>query len=781
MLGLVGSVMTAPRADQSPRFIASEQLFLENFRYFQEHGEHSPYVEAIKERKAPEDFFLFERLFTGGAPGRNSLQAAAEQAEAVGRATERNAPALAAKKWEFIGPTNIGARVVDMVMDPQRENTLYLASASGGVWKSTDDGTTFQPLWPNDLPQSMGALAIASDGTLYAGTGETNPGGGSLTYGGDGIYRSDNRGRTWTHVGLSNSSTIGRIAVDPNDPDHVFAAVSGNLFISGGQRGVYESTDGGRNWKQILEPDNDRTGAADMQIDPENPDNIYVAMWDHLRYPDRREYAGVGSGILRSQDGGESFERLGPANGLPPPLPNVGRIGIGLDPQDPERLYAIYIDALGTFQSFFISTNGGNSWIQPPGAAASLADSQSVYGWWFGRIWVDPRDSGHVFVAGLPLMESNDGGLTFPIRHNDIHVDQQAMVWDPHQEGRVYVGNDGGVYRSDENGAAGSWVFGEHQPWSQFYTIDVSQQDPSRINGGLQDQGSVRSWGGDDWNRYNGGDGVKNAINPDDHDNVFACSQYGSCVRSDDGGDSRSAMRKAGTRNGWLTPIEFDPQDSDVMYWAGDTLSRSTNRGQSWTAISPDLGEMNPGMELNPLYAAHFGTVQTIGLNAADAETIYAGTDSGLLWKTTDVGGSWEKIGEGDLPERWITRVEVEPQDPDTLYVSFSGFRQGDDNAYIFRSGDGGESWEDISTNLPSAPVTDLVLVGDDLYASSDVGVFVSDTDDVTWHRLGKDLPLVPVTDLRYMEENETLYAATFGRGIYAIEPRIGPPGRVSN
>lgn len=769
MLGLVSS-LAVPDPTGVTRYSASERLFLEDVRYFQEHGERSPYVEAVKERKAPEDFFLFERLVAGHPPEREAMQRAAERAWALGRSTKRKAPALAAKRWKFVGPANIGARVVDMVMDPNRRNTLYVASASGGLWRSTDEGATFRRIWPNDFPQSMGALAVASDGTLYAGTGETNPGGGSLTYGGDGVYRSDDRGRTWKHVGLSKSSTIGRIAVDPKDPDHVFVAVSGNLFTPGGQRGLYESNNAGRTWKQILEPDNDTTGAADLQIDPDNADNIYVAMWDHIRYPDRREYAGVGSGIFRSQDGGKSFDRLGPANGLPPALPNVGRIGIGLDPQDPARLYAIYIDALGTFQSFYLSTNGGETWMQPPTAASTLAASQSVYGWWFGRIWVDPRDSNRVWVAGLPLLESRDGGMSFPTSHNDIHVDQHAMVWDPHKKNRVYVGNDGGVYRSDENGEAGSWIFGKYQPWSQFFTIDVSEQDPKRINGGLQDQGSVRSWGGKNWNQYNGGDGVKNAINPKDKDNVFACSQYGSCVRSDDGGNNRNSMSKQGTRDGWLTPIEFDRKDTDVMYWAGDVLNRSTNRGQTWTAISPDLGEMDPGTELNPLYAAHYGTVQAVGLNDKDPETIYAGTDSGSLWKTSDLGGSWDKIGGGELPERWITHVEVEPKDPDTVYVSFSGFRRGDNKAYVFRSRDGGGSWKDISANLPKAPVTDVVLVGDALYASTDVGVFVTDKRDVSWFRLGKGLPLSPVTDLRYVEKNDTLYAGTFGRGIYAVK-----------
>ncbi len=735
-------------------------------------GSGGPFIEAQLEKKAPEDAYLFQHL-ADGAPSPEAFRAAARRSRAIGRLTRRVAPTTASKRWRFAGPPNIGGRVNDIAVDIELEDTIYVAAASGGVWKSTDAGQSYKRIWPTGRVQSMGALVMGSDGTLWAGTGETNPGGGSLTYGGNGIYRSTDRGKTWQNVGLRNSHRIARIAVDPKDPDHVLVAVSGNLFAGGGERGLYETKDAGETWQLILEGETPTTGATDVAIDPKDPKNLLVAMWDHIRYPDVRYYSGVGSGMYRSTDGGKTFTRLGPANGLPPPSDEVGRIGVTFDPQDPSRAYAIYANnSKGAFFGWFISNDGGQTWFTPPGSV-SLAESQSVYGWWFARVWVDPADSNHVFVAGLPLAESIDGGMAFPIHQLDQHVDHHAMAWDPHKKGVVYNGNDGGVYRSTENGADGSWKHGPYQPWVQFYEIDVSEQDPSRLNGGLQDQGSVRSWGGEEreWNNYNGGDGVENVINPKDKDNVFACSQYGSCVRSDDGGNSTDGMDQESLRFGWLSPIEFEPGSGKVVYWAGDSVHRSEDRGQSWERISEDLGEGDAGRETNPLYAAHYGTVQAIGLNKKDPKTVYAGTDNGLLWKTTDLA-SWTKIENEALPKRWVSHIAVARGNPNVFYVSFSGFREGDDAAYVVVSKDGGKTFKDISKNLPKAPVNDLELVGRRLFAATDVGVFVTSVRSTRWLKIGRSLPMTPINDLRWIPKNGSLYAGTFGRGIYKLRLR---------
>jgi photosystem II stability/assembly factor-like uncharacterized protein len=335
----------------------------------------------------------------------------------------------------------IGGRIVDLAVDPLAPDTVFVAAATGGVWKSSDAGSTFVAAWPSGLSQAMGALAIAPSGRLYAGTGESNPGGGSISFGGKGVYASSDGGAHWAELGLLGSERIGRIAVDPADETRVFVAATGPLFTAGGERGVYRSEDAGQTWTRVLQGDNDTTGASDVHIDPTDPSRVYAVLWDHLRVPDFRRYGGVGSGIYRSTDGGTSWLRL--AGGLPPPGANVGRIGLGLAPANPDRLYAIYVDTTGVFSGFFSSTNGGDSWTQHA-ANSTLSSSQSTYGWWFARIWVDPADPLRIFVAGVPLVVSTNGGTSWTAQ-SSIHADQHAMAWDPQSPGRVYLGNDGGV------------------------------------------------------------------------------------------------------------------------------------------------------------------------------------------------------------------------------------------------------------------------------------------------------------------------------------------------
>jgi photosystem II stability/assembly factor-like uncharacterized protein len=267
----------------------------------------------------PEDAYLFQRLMTSGSPDLGAFQRAKQQASALQTLAAKTQPSIASRPWSFLGPKNVGGRVVDGVVDPTTDDTIYVAAASNGVWKSSDAGQTFTSVWPAGVTHAMGALAITPDGTLFAGTGETNPGGGSITYGGDGIYRSTNGGQSWQHVGLGNSGTIGRIVVDPNDPDRIWVSVSGNLFTPGGERGVYVSNDGGSTWQQSLAPPNDTTGSTDLAVDPSDSDHLIATMWDHIRKPDARIYTGIGSGIWETHDGGATWQRLGTAQGLQAP------------------------------------------------------------------------------------------------------------------------------------------------------------------------------------------------------------------------------------------------------------------------------------------------------------------------------------------------------------------------------------------------------------------------------------------------------------------------------
>ncbi|MEA2517859.1 MAG: hypothetical protein QOG16_1697, partial [Actinomycetota bacterium] len=700
------------------------------------------------------------------------------------------APDLASAKWTHMGPVNVGGRVTDIAVDPTTADVVYTATAGGGVWKSTDGGVTFQRAWPDNLSQAMGALAIGSDGTLYAGTGEANPGGGGITFGGTGIYRSTDGGAKWSRVGLRTAGTFGRIVVDPTDPKRVFAAAAGNLFVPGGERGLYRSTDGGTTWKRVLAGDNATTGAVDVAIDPQDPKNLLAAMWDHQRLRTHRVYAGPGSGVYRSTDGGTTWKRLtdGP---VAEPATETGRIGLAYAPSNPSRVYAIVANKLdGVVVGLFRSDDGGATWEKTAADPGSL--SQSTFGWWFGRVWVDPAIPERLFVAGVEVIESPDSGDTF-ITHTQtlvgvaggvfqagpaIHADQHAMAWDPTTPGRVYLGNDGGMFRSNSNGQVDTWVAALSEGWTQHYSVDVSRQNPSRIVSGLQDNLCQKNYAAGDtgrpdtWTKYGlCGDGLQTLINPRDDNIVYGCAQYGgNCSKTVDGGGAFTFLGDTSSqRRGWWVPLQFQPGDPSVMFYGGNILNRSTDGGETWTAISPDLSTNPKQLDPNPGYRI-YGTITTVAAAKKSPDTIYVGTDDGLLWRTVDQGKHWTKMQDPDLPDAWVTRVTVRLKDPKIVYATYSGFRSGEREAHVVRSTDGGKTWSDISGNLPPAPVNEIITVGRRIVVGTDFGVFTSGRAGGRWFSLGNSLPVVPVFDLRYHRASRTITAATFGHGIQRVE-----------
>ncbi|MEV5767211.1 glycosyl hydrolase [Micromonospora sp. NPDC052213] len=714
----------------------------------------------------PAEWMTAQRLSDGSTD-----LSAAKYAKARGEANQLAARTrsayrdLAGEQWRFFGPSNIGGRVVDIAVDPQVADQIFIAAASGGIWRSADAGATFEPAWPDGGTQSMGAVAMTTDGVLFAGTGEAQPGGGSITFGGDGIYRSRDRGRTWQRVGLENSHAIARFAIDPGNQDRIFAAAAGNLFVPGGERGVYLSEDGGDTWRQALAPPNATTGATEVVVDPENPNRVYAAMWDHLREPHQRTYGGPGSSLWRSDDGGRTWERM--TTGLPTDA-DQGRWGLALAPSDPDRLYAYVGTALGPFRAFYRSDDGGDTWTQTPVNANQA--SQSTFSWWFGKLFVDPADSDHVFLTGVNLRRSTDGGQSFG-NVGGMHADQHVLRWDPKVPGRAYLGNDGGFYRSDNNGVSG-WVKSTYEPYTQFYTVDVAQTDPALKVGGAQDNGCNRGYNGvgGPWNAIGCGDGLQVIIHPENPNIVFGCSQYGSCYRSENAGaaprQSIGPGQTTSDRRNWLTPLQFDPSDPDVMYYAGNVVNRSTDNGRTWTAISPDLTGGGP----NDPSGYPWGTITTIAAAPTDGDKLYVGTDDGRLWWTDDLGGTWTQVDPAQLPGTWVTRVAAHPTDANIAYATFSAFRSGSDRAHVMMTRDGGRTWTDIGGGLPDAPVNSVVPTADGLLlVGTDVGVFVSAWNGGEWASLGGELPAAAVMYLRYHEPTRQLTAATFGRGVYDL------------
>lgn len=718
----------------------------------------------------------------GGTVPAGAFERASAQAARVAAATRASDPTIANASWELRGPTNVGGRVLDVVVDPRRRDSVYAATASGGVWHSTDAGKRYRPVWPDHLTQAIGALDVSRSGVLWAGTGEAGPGGGSITYGGTGVYRSADGGRSWKSMGLKGSDRIGRIVVDPRNENVVWVAANGPLYTRGGERGLYRTTNGGKSWSLVLKGANDTTGAVDVQLDPKDSSTVYATMWDRIREPDRRLYTGPGSGAFKSTDGGQSWTRIGG-----PSLassPTLGRLGVTVAPSDPNRVYITASTEAGLTQGLYRSDNAGATFT--PGVDVPLVTGGLVYAWWFGRVYVDPKDANHVFVTGVNMSESTDGGLRFRSSPG-LHADQHGMAWDPKVPGRVYVGNDGGTYTSADNGK--SFEHGEYMPWNQPFSVSVSQQDPDKVLVGLQDNGGNRNYGGDEdpaadqYNDITGGDGTEMAFDPRDDSILYGCSQYGVCDRSSNGGDSMSSFEHeiVGTRKNWLTPIEFDPANPDAVYTASEIVHRSTDRGLTWRPISPDLTG-GPGRETNPLFR-NYGTVTTLAVADVEHGTIYAGTDDGNLAYTHDGGATWTQAT--GLPGDWVTSVVIDQRNPaQVAYASFSGFRAGKQKSLVFRTADGGRTWTDISGNLPQAPVNDVMAIGADLVVASDVGVFV--TRDVSrglgrsWLKVGKGLPNAPITSLDWQVKTRTLLASNFGRGAYSVAlPDLGRPPAV--
>jgi photosystem II stability/assembly factor-like uncharacterized protein len=725
------------------------------------------------------------------------VQRAQAQAAAV--------PAAGSTPWQLEGPANVGGRVVDLVMDNQTPNTLFVASSGGGVWKSTDSGSTFTTAWPDDQTQTMGALAQAPSGTLWAGTGEANPSGGGLTYFGDGIYKSTDGGATWQNAGLTDSASFGRIAVDPDDSDTVFAAASGSISRVVSQRGLYKTTDAGKTWRRVLAPPNDTTGAIDVTVDHSaaHPHRVYAALWDKKRNNGARVYGGVGSGLFRSDDDGETWTRL---ENIVDPLPSydtaqtglkadasLGRIGIAFAPSNPDRIYVVSGTPYGPDKGFYYSNDGGDTFK----VGGRAYQTSSGYQWWFGRLWVDPKNQDHLFNADVSLKESNDGGATW---HNSSgpHSDHHAMVWDPNVPNRVYNGDDGGVYRSDSNGASGTWVHGTYEPWNQSYHLDVARDDATRQVTGLQDNGSKRTWTPtadpsdlSQWDNYGGGDGHTVAIDQTDHTYYYECFQPSppsqSCAMFHDaGGKATQTPFQNNPRGGpgpwpanqrWTTdtPFALDPNDPATVYLGGSTLGVSHDRGAHFTVISPtDDANSLPGPvpadedDLGPFYANEYATISAIAPTKT-AGLIYVGTDTGRMWKTSDGGANWTRL-QG-TPTRWVNAIQVDPADSNHLYVAFSGYREGDDAANVYESRDGGATWTNISGNLPNGPVEEILYDGahDVLYAATDYGLFDRKDGDSSWYRISVGLPKTPIMDVKLSGDGKWLVAATFGRSVWRL------------
>lgn len=711
--------------------------------------------------KQPNDWAFLQRAFPYNEINHEAYREALQQAQKMKQDYARQDHRA---NWDFAGPLNIGGRITAVALHPTDQQTFYIGAASGGIFKTEDGGFSFTSIFDEQPSLSIGDIVLAPSNPqiVYVGTGEANPGGGSVAYDGLGIFRSDDGGNTWTDLGLHQSGSIGKMAVHPADPDICYVAAMGRMFSTNAERGIFKTTNGGQNWEKVLFL-NDSTGAVDIAINPENPEVLYASMWERTRRPDRRHYGGESCGIYKTTDGGANWTEL--TSGLPSG-PDVGRIGISLAPSNPDILYSIYADEVGYFAGVFKTSNGGDTWTQTNDGA--LSNMYSSYGWWFGRIRVDPVNPQVAYAIGFDLYKTTNGGNSWSNIGWSVHVDQHDLYAHPLNPNFVVLGNDGGVYTSQN--AGNSWTFLQNLPITQFYTVDVDYQNPERLYGGTQDNGTNRTLTGnfDDWTSIYGGDGFYVLVNPQNNQYVYAEYQYGGLGRSTDGGYSFMYATNGisgSDRFNWMSPVVFNPNNPQTLYFGSNKLYKSTNHAANWTAISSDLSN-GPGQ-----YNQTYGTISTISVSKINGEVIYAGTDDANVWVTQNGGGNWTKISD-ELPERWVTRVAADPFDEATAYVTFSGYRYDEYLPHIFRTTDFGQTWEDISGDLPEAPINDVIVdptLDSALYIATDMGVFVSWNLGQNWGLMGEGLPNVPVCDLTFHDELRTLFAATYGRSMFKI------------
>lgn len=710
--------------------------------------------------RAPNDWFHAQRAFPSDRIPIARWRAARANADALRERGGRQGGPV----WAPRGPENIPGRITDLAVDPDNDNIVFAGTAEGGVFRTLDGGQTWTPLFDEMPALSIGAVAIdpSNSNVVYAGTGEVNPGGGSIAYGGAGLFRSDDQGDTWTPVGLENSGSIGRIAIDPSDPLTVFVAANGMHWQPNPERGVYRTTDGGVSWERVLYVD-DQTGCVDLVLRPGNPDVVFAAMWQHLRQPGSYDYGGPGCAIHASSDGGDTWNPV--AGGLPTPSTNGGRIGISLCASQPDVMHAVYADRTGFFDGLYRSVDGGATWARTTDGA--LIDVFSSFGWWFGNVRSHPADPDTIFVLGLTFWRSTDGGASYVNVGNTMHVDHHALEFGSGSSPVMYNGNDGGVYRSTNGGTA--WVSLPNQPHTQIYRMALDNQNVNALYIGAQDNGTSRTVTGDvdDWQGVYGGDGFQPLIHPVESNRIWAQYQYGSIFYSGTGGStwvSATLGIPAGDRKNWNAPHVQDPTDSERRYAGTHRVFRNLDN-RTWEAISPDL---TGGPSGSPGQVD--GSLTAISVSSLDPNVIWAGSNDGFVSVTEDGGGVWTDVS-ASLPERWVTAVRADPVHRETAYVTISGFRWNETLPRVFVTTDLGGTWSSISGNLPDAPVNDFVAdpaAPGRFFVATDVGVFVSRDRGASWVLLGPDLPNTVVTSLLLDQRSRELLAGTFGRSVFS-------------
>jgi len=759
--------------------------------------------------------------------------------------------------FQNIGPTVMSGRVVDLAVNPEKPSEFYVGYASGGLWYTTNNGTTFSPVMDVTQTQNIGDIAVDwKTRTIWVGTGENNA--SRSSYAGVGMFKSTDNGQNWQFVGLPNSQHIGRILINPNNVDEVTVGVTGALYSKSEDRGVYKTKDGGQTWSKTLFID-DASGIIDMQHASNDYNTMFATSWTKDRKAWNFDGSGNNSAIYKSTDAGDTWVKVSTEKSGFPTGEGVGRIGLavyntniiyaihdsqfrrpssgkkekrrGLQKDDFKKMSTSEFLSLedkklnsflkmNGFQEKYRSENvkqmvrSGN--VKPIDLAHYLEDANSMlfdtpvigaevykstdggltwskthkdylddlyysYGYYFGHVYVSPSDQNDIYVYGVPILKSKDGGQTFTsISAENVHADHHALWINPQNPNHLINGNDGGVNITYDDGE--NWIKNNSPSVGQFYAINVDNQKPYRVYGGLQDNGvwvgannakENKAWhqsGQYPWESIMGGDGMQIQIDNRNSDIVYTGYQFGNYYRIDRGTGDRKYIQpkhelgEKPYRFNWQTPILLSKHNQDILYLGGNKLMRSLDKGDTWTAISQDLTQ--GGKKGNVAY----GTITTISESPFEFGLMYVGSDDGVISVTKNQGATWEDISTNLPNDLWVSRVVASRHKKERVYVTLNGYRFDNFNTYVFKSDNYGQTWESISANIPTSPVN--VIVEDEfkdniLYLGTDNGAYVSFDNGERWEAFSKNLPAVAVHDIKTQKESNDLLLGTHGRGIY--------------
>jgi photosystem II stability/assembly factor-like uncharacterized protein len=712
------------------------------------------------------------------------------QAEEEKKEDKINSSTVSGLKFRLIGPGLTSGRIIDFAVEKDNPSTYYVAVACGGVWKTTNSGHTFEPIFDSQPVYSIGCITIDPNNphVVWVGSGENNSQ-RSVAYG-NGIYKSCDGGKSWKHMGLKESRHIGKIIVDPNNSDIIYVAAFGPLWAEGGERGLYKSTDGGKTWELSLEI-SEHTGVSDIVMDPRDSKVIYAASYQRRRHVWTLINGGPEAAIHKTVDGGKTWNKL--TGGLPGG--ELGRIGLAISPVNPDYVYA-QIEAYGDQGGFFRTTDRGASWKK-------MNPIKSVSAQYYQELFCDPKDVDKVYSIDTYTKYSEDGGKTW----NNLglkfrHVDDHALWIDPNNTDHLLIGGDGGVYETFDHGA--NWRHMSNLPVTQFYRVAADNDKPFyNVYGGTQDN---NTWGApsqttnsggilnEDWYQVVGGDGYEPLIDPENPNIVYGQWQYGNMVRYDrtTGEIMRIqpiAEKGEAQRWNWDTPALISPHDNKTLFMASNRVYKSTDRGMSWEAISPDLTRQidrnqleimgkiwSPETVAKNASTSLYGNIVSLDESILKEGLIYAGTDDGLIQVTDDGGKTWTKIEKvGGLPEKiYVSDLFASRFDEGTVFATFNNHKSYDLKPYVFKSTDKGKTWTSISSNLPEDDQAWSIVQDhenkDLLFLGTEFAVFFTIDGGKNWVKMKSGLPAIAMRDLEIQRRENDLILGTFGRGIYILD-----------